>query len=67
MQRQLMAAVLYVHRLTRSSLMLHLTPQEFKAAPGSKQEKNKPKGGKAKDEKRAADKAKQAAKQAALY
>lgn len=40
--------------------------KEFKAAPGSKQEKNKPKGGKAKDEKRAADKLKTEAKKAAL-
>ena len=39
---------------------------EFTAKPSSKQEKNKPKGGKAKDEKRAADKAKQAEKKAAL-
>ena len=40
--------------------------KEFEAKPNSKQEKNKPKGGKAKDEKRAADKAKQAEKQAKL-
>jgi hypothetical protein len=35
---------------------------EFKAKPSSKSEKNKPKGGHAKDEKRAADKAKKEAK-----
>ncbi len=35
---------------------------EFKPKPNSKSEKNKPKGGHAKDEKRAADKAKKAAK-----
>jgi len=40
--------------------------KEFEPKPSSKAEKNKPKGGKAKDEKRAADKAKQAAKQSAL-
>jgi len=39
----------------------------FVAKPSSKQEKNKPKGGKAKDEKRAAEKAKSAAKKAALF
>ena len=39
---------------------------EFKAKPSSKQEKNKPKGGKAKDEKRAADKVKAADKAAKL-
>jgi hypothetical protein len=36
--------------------------EEFKPKPNSKSEKNKPKGGKAKDEKRAADKAKKEAK-----
>ena len=41
--------------------------KEFEPKPSSKQEKNKPKGGKAKDEKRAADKVKQAAKTAALF
>ena len=40
--------------------------KEFEAKPNSKAEKNKPKGGKAKDEKRAADKVKQAEKQAKL-
>jgi hypothetical protein len=39
----------------------------FVAKPSSKAEKNKPKGGKAKDEKRAADKAKAAEKAAKLY
>lgn len=41
--------------------------KEFEPKPSSKAEKNKPKGGKAKDEKRAKDKEKQAAKTAALY
>ena len=36
--------------------------EEFKPKPNSKAEKNKPKGGKAKDEKRAAEKAKKEAK-----
>jgi hypothetical protein len=35
---------------------------EFKPKPSAKSEKNKPKGGHAKDEKRAAEKAKKAAK-----
>ncbi|CAF3976014.1 unnamed protein product [Adineta steineri] len=35
---------------------------EFKPKPSAKSEKNKPKGGKAKDEKRAAEKAKKEAK-----
>ena len=40
-----------------------MPPKEaFKPKPNSKSEKNKPKGGHAKDEKRAADKAKKAAK-----
>ena len=38
--------------------------EEFKAKPSSKQEKNKPKGGKAKDEERAKAKAKKAEKAA---
>ena len=36
--------------------------EEFKPKPNSKAEKNKPKGGHAKDEKRAAEKAKKEAK-----
>ncbi|KAL0043591.1 hypothetical protein WJX79_009277 [Trebouxia sp. C0005] len=40
-----------------------MPPKEpFKPKPSAKSEKNKPKGGKAKDEKRAADKAKKEAK-----
>lgn len=40
-----------------------MAPKEaFKPKPSAKSEKNKPKGGKAKDEKRAADKAKKEAK-----
>ncbi|KAL3135091.1 hypothetical protein ABBQ32_008036 [Trebouxia sp. C0010 RCD-2024] len=42
---------------------LNMPPKEpFKPKPSAKSEKNKPKGGKAKDEKRAADKAKKEAK-----
>ncbi len=42
-----------------------MPPKEaFKPKPNSKSEKNKPKGGHAKDEKRAADKAKREAKAA---
>lgn len=44
-----------------------MAPKEaFKPKPSAKSEKNKPKGGKAKDEKRAADKAKKAAKTGGL-
>lgn len=42
---------------------IKMAPKEaFKPKPSAKSEKNKPKGGKAKDEKRAADKAKKEAK-----
>ena len=42
---------------------VRMPPKEpFKPKPNAKSEKNKPKGGKAKDEKRAADKAKKEAK-----
>ena len=44
-----------------------MPPKEpFKPKPNAKSEKNKPKGGKAKDEKRAADKAKKEAKAGGL-
>ncbi|CAF3856565.1 unnamed protein product [Adineta steineri] len=51
------------HNKNYEILRAEMPPKaEFKPKPSAKSEKNKPKGGKAKDEKRAAEKAKKEAK-----